>query len=494
MWAAVRELRRQLDAAGLQATRIIGPDAFGGAAEALANETMSDPAGVGAAIDAIGVHGAPVQDASDPNGSATWRSGKKLYASEDGSTYGDAAGGLQRVFDVHQEHIVSLSQGSNFWNPWSGYYPGLPFALHSLMDAHHPWSGHYAVRTLIWAAAHMNQHTAIGMDFLLSGAGVGNLASGCGTMLSYVSKAGTDFTTVIERDFITSPQFNPAAWKRNNASCVVEQSTFTLGGKLASLKKVAVWLTAMHANATVATLYERQPDMDVVGGVFHLVLPVNSIVTITSLLDIGQHGAHPPPPEPAPFPFPYAEDFEGYPKGGSSIARYFADMSGAYEVVGGVLRQQTPQIPIGWFALTADTAPYTIIGAIDWADVTVTADVLLPRSATGASTSIGWIAARLSQTAEECDGPGVICSNPVRAALGRLSALSVFLCKSILYGAFVSAHRALNGPKRRFLARAVGPLRRAGRRRRAAAAPAAEAERERRRPQLRVQGEGRHPA
>ena len=54
---------------------------------------------------------------------ATWRTGKKLYASEDGSTYGDAAGGLQRVYDIHQEHIVSLSQGSNFWNPWSGYYP-----------------------------------------------------------------------------------------------------------------------------------------------------------------------------------------------------------------------------------------------------------------------------------------------------------------------------------------------------------------------------------
>jgi hypothetical protein len=43
----------------------------------------------------------------------------------------------------------------------------------------------------------------------------------------------------------------------------------------------------------------------------------------------------------------------------------------------------------------------------------------------------------------------------VRAVPGRLSALSVFLLKSILYGAFVWAHRALNGPKRRFPARAV---------------------------------------
>jgi hypothetical protein len=38
---------------------------------------------------------------------------------------------------------------------------------------------------------------------------------------------------------------------------------------------------------------------------------------------------------------------------------------------------------------------------------------------------------------------------------GRLSTLSVFLCKSVLYGAFVWTHRALNSQKRRFPARAV---------------------------------------
>jgi hypothetical protein len=45
---------------------------------------------------------------------------------------------------------------------------------------------------------------------------------------------------------------------------------------------------------------------------------------------------------------------------------------------------------------------------------------------------------------------------PVRAAQGRLSALSVSLLECILYGAFVWAHRALNGRKCRFPARAVG--------------------------------------
>ena len=43
----------------------------------------------------------------------------------------------------------------------------------------------------------------------------------------------------------------------------------------------------------------------------------------------------------------------------------------------------------------------------------------------------------------------------VRAAQGLLSALSVFLCKFVLYGVFVWAHRALKHQKRRFRARAV---------------------------------------
>jgi hypothetical protein len=44
---------------------------------------------------------------------------------------------------------------------------------------------------------------------------------------------------------------------------------------------------------------------------------------------------------------------------------------------------------------------------------------------------------------------------------GRLSAISVFLCKPVLYGAFVWAHRALKHQKRRFPARAATNFREA---------------------------------
>jgi hypothetical protein len=53
-----------------------------------------------------------------------------------------------------------------------------------------------------------------------------------------------------------------------------------------------------------------------------------------------------------------------------------------------------------------------------------------------------------------CGGASAGLFDTVRAAPGRLSAISVFLLKSILYGAFVWARRALNGPKRRLPARA----------------------------------------
>ena len=69
--------------------------------------------------------------------------------------------------------------------------------------------------------------------------------------------------------------------------------------------------------------------------------------------------------------------------------------------------------------------------------------------------------ARLDACPAGCTGadghdaePAAIC--PGRR--GRLSALCVFLCKSVLYGAFVWARRALNGQNCRFPARAVGMM------------------------------------
>lgn len=409
MFAYAKELRAQLDAAGLQATKIIGPDAFTAAAETLCTGMVSDPV-LRAAVGAIGVHGA-----IPGPGSACQQLGEgglPLFSSEDGSTYGDTAGALLRVETSNAEYISSGSQGGNFWNPFGGYYPGIPFWGHSLLACHHPWSGHYTVRSTIWAGAHMCQHTQPGMSFVNSNA-TGALASGCGNMVTTVSPDGDDFTTIIGRAGLTTPQA-----PGNPRGCPAETATFTLAGRLATTAtSVAVWLTQMDADGHPLKEFERQlADLPVRGGAFVASLPPNSIVTLTSLTKLGRKGAHPDPPAPAPFPFPYAEDFDSYPHEGSNIARYFSDMSGAFEVIpdpttasaGGVLRQVTPIIPIGWYSLTADTLPYTQIGSFDWANYTVTASVHLPPAG---SPAVGWVGARLGGN-PECDGPAPICSNP----------------------------------------------------------------------------------
>ena len=161
-----KTLRKRLDAAGLQKTRIIGPDAFTNAAETLAQartvhacpptnlqpldpttkrsrnfsvnqftQAVLDDPDVRAAIGAIGIHGAIPANPSDKDTctSAVCRTQLPRFCSEDGSTYGDAAGALLRVMQCHEEHLArpgqtfGLSQGSNFWNPFGSYYPALPF-------------------------------------------------------------------------------------------------------------------------------------------------------------------------------------------------------------------------------------------------------------------------------------------------------------------------------------------------------------------------------
>ena len=98
----------------------------------------------------------------------------------------------------------------------------------------------------------------------------------------------------------------------------------------------------------------------------------------------GRHGNHSKPAPAAPFPQPYSDDFESYAVEG--MARYFSDMSGAFEVVDAsaygasqrALQQVTPQRPISW--QRPDYAPHTVIGDSSgghWADIQANVSVLL---------------------------------------------------------------------------------------------------------------------
>ena len=86
-------------------------------------------------------------------------------------------------------------------------------------------------------------------------------------MLSYVSKDGADFTTTIERDFLTSPQHNRAWETRSNYTCVDELSTFSLQGKLAtSVKKVSRVLVNIPAQMSSVQLTRDRGCVKTTGG------------------------------------------------------------------------------------------------------------------------------------------------------------------------------------------------------------------------------------
>jgi hypothetical protein len=134
-------------------------------------------------------------------------------------------------------------------------------------------------------------------------------------------------------------------------------------------------------------------------------------VTTTSW---GGRGQHPAPPPAAPFPLQYEDDFSGCVP--PAEAPLFADITGAYECApsafatsGMVMRQRTPAPPISW---DRDTRPHGVIGDIDWADVSVTVDVLFPADVAGHSSLMLAVRANFgssssSPDADEVGSPGL---------------------------------------------------------------------------------------
>ncbi|MBW8735079.1 MAG: hypothetical protein JF571_12390, partial [Asticcacaulis sp.] len=112
-----------------------------------------------------------------------------------------------------------------------------------------------------------------------------------------------------------------------------------------------------------------------------------------------QKGGFDAVPEEHAFPFPYADDFDGYGEGKAwgYLPRYFADISGAFELApcpgraGQCLHQAAAVVPISW---APEWAPYTIIGDDHWHDYAVSADVQLnagqSAAVMGRINNVGW--------------------------------------------------------------------------------------------------------
>ena len=182
----VLELRAALDSAGLTDSKIVVAD--GGLNDVIS--ALAANATFRAAVSAVGVH--------YPSGSnstaAAVAAGVPLWASEDSSTFFDAAGGACLARILNWNWLYGSYTLLSIWNLVTSYYDHLNWFGDSLMGAASPWSGSYDIRSPLWSAAHTAQFAWPGWRYLpqtslAGGGGAGELPGG-GTYVTLVDATG----------------------------------------------------------------------------------------------------------------------------------------------------------------------------------------------------------------------------------------------------------------------------------------------------------------
>ncbi|XP_061701369.1 galactocerebrosidase [Syngnathoides biaculeatus] len=370
--AYIKLLRATLDKSGLRRVGIVASDNLW---EPISQALLSDPE-LSRAVDVIGAHYPGTVTVAE-----ALKTGKRLWSSEDYSTFNDEVGGGCWARILNQNYVNGLMSASVSWNLVASYYEALPFGRDGLMTAAQPWSGNYVVESPVWMTAHTTQFSRPGWSYLKT---VGHLAKGG----SYVAltDGGGNVTVVIEtmsRDHsrCIRPPLRPYSVTSQNA-------TFWLRGSFSSVQRLQVWRSRFNFGTKTPTFFERLTPLKLSGGKFSLGLAVDEVYTVTTMTG-GRKGEHPDPPAPAPFPEEYEDDFD-VPDAPFSEAPNFADQTGVFEYHTNLtdpgphartLRQVLTQSPISWVADADQTV--SVIGDYAWRDATVQCDVFMERAETG---------------------------------------------------------------------------------------------------------------
>ena len=369
--AWLKRLRGTLDQKGLSRVKIIASDETGQNNWDIAKDMLRDPE-LSDAIQAIGAHYTGYQ--SPPE---ALRTGKPLWASEDGPWRGDWPGAraLARMFN--RNYVQGKMTKTIIWSLVTSYYDVLPLPDSGPMKAKEPWSGHFEVQPALWAIAHTAQFAQPGWRYLDRGCG---LIPGGGSFVALRRPgAGNDYSIILETVDAKAPQ----------------SISFQVTGGLTE-KPPHVWRSDEQSQ------FERLPDASLVKGAFTLTLTPGSIYSLTTTT--GQRKGGYPAPATQPFPFPYEDNFESVKPG--RYARYFSDQGGVFEVArrpdgqGQCLRQVIARNGIDWhFHPTPE--PYSLIGSTNWQDYEVSAEAWIERAG---SVSL-WGRVRSSpQTAQPAKG------------------------------------------------------------------------------------------
>ncbi|KAM6201121.1 galactocerebrosidase [Rhynchocyon petersi] len=369
----IKVLRKMLNHQGLEKVKIIASDNLW---EPISASMLVDTELL-EVVDIIGAHYPGTY-----SGRLAKLTKKKLWSSEDFSTYNNyvGAGCWGRI--LNQNYVNGQITSTIAWNLLASYYEQLPYGGCGLMTAQEPWSGHYVVETPIWVSAHTTQFTQPGWYYLKT---VGHLEKG-GSYVALTDGLG-NLTIIIEtmshkysrciRPFL--PYFNVSK----------QIATFSLQGSFSQIPQLQVWYTKLGKPSGRFDFQEQDPIwlLDT-NGQFTLELEQDELFTLTTLTT-GQKGSYSLPPESQPFPPFYRDDFNIHDPPFSE-APNFADQTGVFEYFVNsddpgehqfTLRQVLNQRPITWAADASNTI--SIIGDYQWSNITIKCDVYIETPDTG---------------------------------------------------------------------------------------------------------------
>ncbi|XP_064195389.1 galactocerebrosidase-like isoform X1 [Anguilla rostrata] len=381
----IKLLRYTLDKSGLERVKIIASDNLW---QPISVFILLDPE-LRNAVEVIGAHYPGTNTVAD-----ALKTEKKLWSSEDYSTYNNDVGGGCWARILNQNYVNGRMTATISWNLIASYYEQLSFGRNGLMTAEEPWSGNYVVESPIWIAAHTTQFCKPGWTYLQT---VGHLSHG-GSYVALTDGKG-NLTVVIETMMHDHsicvrpplPHFNVSS----------QNATFQLKGSFGSLSELQVWQSKFDFKTKNSILFKQLSPLKISDGTFNLNLEPDEVYTLTTITT-GQKGSHPAPPDSTPFPKTYKDDFN-VRNPHFTEAPDFADQTGVFEYFINLtdpgphvftLRQVVTQRPVTW-ASDADQT-ISIIGDHSWQNLTVTCDIYIETEKIGGV----FIAARVDKGGE----------------------------------------------------------------------------------------------
>jgi galactosylceramidase len=380
----VKLFRKTLDMNGLKQVRIHGFDNPGDKRIWNWIPQFDSDNELAKSIDIIGNHcltdvplPASVRETMEHAGKPIWDTEEHVYNQGTRQYPDDFACALGAVHLFNANFIECGATKIVNWYLIGSTYPIEPFYQQPpAMYASSPWSGHYALKPIMWAYAHYGQFTKIGWRYVEGGCAP---LSGGGTVVTLKSDGG-DYSVIAE----------------TAGAADVQQVMFRLGGGL-SARSLCVWRTTRDNQ--FAKLDDIAPASD---GTFTYRFEPNAIYSLSTTRG-QQKGGFAEIPPPRAFPFPYFENFDHYidPARSGYLPYFTADICGVFELAerpdktGQCLRQVVDDKAQSW---APEWKPYTILGDEQWTDYEVSADIFFDDG--------GWagVMGRVNQTGDGWNG------------------------------------------------------------------------------------------